>query len=151
MDDGRKYITIKTNKWILQEQIIEADIKIEEYEMALESLQVVNNEMNNKLKTIEINRTKKNIQQKPFNFDTINPSDLNCLSKLRELMQQEIRLKKCINILESREKRMCEQLQSLFNDNDKTFEPNNNKKQKNYSLKQRVSKLIFCSLFKNKI
>lgn len=100
-------------------------MEYEESIMSLESLQAINLELENKLsnigqknKTPEI-ETLDNLyyiisQDNTDDDDDNNNNILNCLKKLKLLIQEEIRLKNCINILEKREKCFNQQLDKLL-------------------------------------
>ncbi|KAG8033817.1 hypothetical protein G9C98_008298 [Cotesia typhae] len=111
----------------LYDKIIEIEIEYEESIMSLESLQAINLELENKLsnigqknKTPEI-ETLDNLyyiisqdNTDDNNNNNNNNNILNCLQKLKLLIQEEIRLKNCINILEKREKCFNQQLDKLL-------------------------------------
>ncbi|XP_053594248.1 uncharacterized protein LOC103574960 isoform X1 [Microplitis demolitor] len=96
--------------------------------MKLESLQAVNLELENKLSSMRNNNQSPELMtlHNLYSIITQNNSDnddyiLNCLPKLRQFIQQEIRLKKCINVLENREQCLSTQLDKLLS-KDKNYE-----------------------------
>ncbi|XP_011307501.1 uncharacterized protein [Fopius arisanus] len=104
----------------LHDKIIEADVKIEESGMELESLLLVNNELAEKIKSSETKALEKERRAKGFpDLHEIDPEDIACLGRIRQLVQQEIRLKNCITALEDRETHMQAQLNQLLPDNKK--------------------------------
>ncbi|XP_015114261.1 uncharacterized protein LOC107039251 [Diachasma alloeum] len=99
----------------LHDKIIETDIKIEETGMELESLLLVNNELDEKIKSSEAKTLEKERRAKAFpDLHEIDPEDVACLGRIRQLVQQEIRLKNCISSLEDRETRIQAQLNQLL-------------------------------------
>ncbi|XP_076758610.1 uncharacterized protein LOC143427962 [Xylocopa sonorina] len=83
----------------LHEKIIEADVKLEETGMELESLQLANKEMNDILDDLE--REVRDYTSPSLH--SIHSEDLLCLSKIRQLAEEELNLKNCIKELEQKE------------------------------------------------
>ncbi|KAL6262606.1 hypothetical protein P5V15_005400 [Pogonomyrmex californicus] len=83
----------------LHDKIIDADVKLEETGMELESLELANKEMEEKLTGLrnEIRRCS------TPSLHSIHSEDLLCLKKIRQLAEQELKLKNCIRELESKE------------------------------------------------
>ncbi|XP_057339295.1 uncharacterized protein LOC130676796 [Microplitis mediator] len=105
----------------LYDEIIKTDIELQESIMRLESLQAVNFELENKLSSMRNNNQSSELMtlHNLYLIITQNNSDnddyiINCLPKLRQFIQQEIRLKKCINVLENREQCLSTQLDKLL-------------------------------------
>ncbi|XP_063981340.1 uncharacterized protein LOC135164674 isoform X2 [Diachasmimorpha longicaudata] len=94
---------------------VEIDIKIEETGMELESLLLINNELDQKIKFSESKAVEREQLASAFpDLHEIDPEDVACLGRIRQLVQQEIRLKNCISSLEDRETRMQNQLNRLL-------------------------------------
>ncbi|KOC62644.1 hypothetical protein WH47_05286 [Habropoda laboriosa] len=94
----------------LHEKIIQADVKLEETEMELESLELANKEMNDTLN---------NLEKEVRNYTTpslhsIHSEDLLCLSKIRQLAEEELSLKSCIKELEQKETIFKEHMDKLL-------------------------------------
>ncbi|XP_017764948.1 PREDICTED: uncharacterized protein LOC108554254 [Eufriesea mexicana] len=83
----------------LHEKIIQADVILEETEMELESLELVNKEMNDTLNNLE----KEMRCYTTPSLHSIHSEDLLCLSKIRQLAEEELNLKNCIKALEQNE------------------------------------------------
>lgn len=98
-----KYIT-------LQEKIISADVQLEETGMELESLELSNQELQTTIKKLE-HEVKAN--QRP-SLHSIHSDDLICLSKIRQLGEEELKLKHSIRELERREYMFREQMERIL-------------------------------------
>ncbi|XP_050484099.1 uncharacterized protein LOC126870432 isoform X1 [Bombus huntii] len=94
----------------LHEKIIQADVKLEETEMELESLELINKEMNNKLKDLE---KEVRCHTSP-SLHSIHSEDLLCLTKIRQLAEEELNLKNCIKQLEKKETLFKEHMDRLL-------------------------------------
>ncbi|CAK9807878.1 hypothetical protein ANTQUA_LOCUS5373 [Anthophora quadrimaculata] len=96
----------------LHEKIIQADVKLEETEMELESLELANKEMNDTLNNLE-----KEIRNYTTpSLHSIHSEDLICLSKIRQLAEEELSLKNCIKELEQRETIFKDHMDKLSKD-----------------------------------
>ncbi|XP_043461033.1 golgin subfamily A member 6-like protein 7 [Leptopilina heterotoma] len=94
----------------LHERIIAADVDLEEKGMQLESLELSNNEMGSELKTLE-----KEISDKStLSLHSIHSEDLICLSRIRQLGEEERSLKCCIRQLEEKEMAYRQQMEMLL-------------------------------------
>lgn len=83
--------------------------------MELESLVSVNNELGEKLKSFEAKVLEKERRPRTFpDLHEIEPEDVACLGRIRQLVQQELRLKNCISALDDRETRLQAQLNQLL-------------------------------------
>lgn len=83
----------------MQDKIIDADVKLEETGMELESLELANKEMEEKLIGL-----RKEVQRRTTpSLHSIHSEDLICLKKIRQLAEEELKLKNCIKELESKE------------------------------------------------
>ncbi|XP_011871742.1 PREDICTED: uncharacterized protein LOC105564159 isoform X3 [Vollenhovia emeryi] len=83
----------------LHDKIIDADVKLEETGMELESLELANKEMEDKLAGL-----RNEIQRRSTpSLHSIHSEDLICLRKIRQLAEEELKLKNCIRELESKE------------------------------------------------
>lgn len=83
---------------------------LEEKGMQLESLELSNNEMGNELKTLE-----KEIDAKAtLSLHSIHSEDLICLSRIRQLGEEERSLKCCIRQLEEKEIAYRQQMEMLL-------------------------------------
>lgn len=84
---------------LLQDKIIDADVKLEETGMELESLELANKEMEEKMIGL-----RDEIQRRSTpSLHSIHSEDLICLKKIRQLAEEELKLKGCIKELESKE------------------------------------------------
>ncbi|KAF7994829.1 hypothetical protein HCN44_004301 [Aphidius gifuensis] len=100
---------------VLHKQVLDIEIKLEESEIELESLEAINNELDEKLKIYEKKMLKHDRKSKAFpDLSSVVAEDLVCLGKLRGLVEQELRLKNCINMLEARENSMKIQLNKFM-------------------------------------
>lgn len=85
-------------------------MKLEETEMELESLELVNKEMNDTL-----NKLEKEIRcYTTPSLHSIHSEDLLCLSKIRQLAEEELNLKNCIKTLEQSETIFQDQVNRLL-------------------------------------
>lgn len=106
--------------------------------MELESLESVNNELDEKLKNIEKEMLARDKKSKAFpDLSSVDAEDLVCLGKLRQLVQQEVRLKNCINALESRENHLRNQLEKFISTKEQESCPKSQKSKRKYCQKQR--------------
>lgn len=94
----------------MQEKIIEADIALEESAMELDSIALANKEFEGKLESLE-RELKKN--ETP-SLSSINSEDLICLSRIRQLGEEQVHLKNSIRDLEEREAMFHEQMNRLL-------------------------------------
>ncbi|KAF3424123.1 hypothetical protein E2986_14118 [Frieseomelitta varia] len=94
----------------LHEKIIQADVKLEETEMEIESLELMNREMNDTLKNLE-----KEVRcHTSASLHSIHSEDLLCLSKIRQLAEEELNLKNRIKQLEQKETLFKEHMDRLL-------------------------------------
>jgi len=84
---------------LLQDKIIDTDVKLEEASMELESLELANKEMKEKLIGLQ-NEVQRHSTP---SLHSIHSEDLICLKKIRQLAEEELKLKNCIKELESKE------------------------------------------------
>ena len=103
------YGTIEIQR-LIREKIIQADVKLEETEMELESLELINKEMNNKLENLE---KEVRCHTSP-SLHSIHSEDLLCLTKIRQLAEEELNLKNCIKQLEKKETLFKEHMDRLL-------------------------------------
>ncbi|CAL7938551.1 unnamed protein product [Xylocopa violacea] len=92
------YGTIEIQR-LIREKIIQADVKLEETGMELESLELANKEMNDILDNLE----REVRDYTTPSLHSIHSEDLLCLSKIRRLAEEELNLKNCIKQLEQKE------------------------------------------------
>lgn len=78
--------------------------------MELESLELINKEMNNKLKNLE---KEVRCHASP-SLHSIHSEDLLCLTKIRQLAEEELNLKNCIKQLEKKETLFKEHMDRLL-------------------------------------
>ncbi|XP_024868663.1 uncharacterized protein LOC112452609 isoform X1 [Temnothorax curvispinosus] len=83
----------------LHDKIIDADVKLEETGMELESLELANKEMEEKLTGLRNEVQRYNTPS----LHSVHSEDLICLRKIRQLAEEELKLKNCISELESKE------------------------------------------------
>lgn len=83
----------------LQDKIIDADVKLEETTMELESVELANKEMEEKLIGLRNQAEKYNTPS----LHSIHSEDLICLKKIRQFAEEELNLKTCIKELEDKE------------------------------------------------
>ncbi|XP_033222227.1 uncharacterized protein LOC117176208 isoform X2 [Belonocnema kinseyi] len=94
----------------LHEKIITADVDLEESGMELESLELSNKELGNQLETLE-----KEVDQKStLSLHSIHSEDLVCLTRIRQLGEEERSLKCCIRQLEEKEMFYRKQMECLL-------------------------------------
>lgn len=93
-----------------KEKIIEADVKLEETDTELESLELLNKEMNEKLISLE---KEVNNYGTP-SLHSIHSEDLICLSKIHQLAKEELCLKHCIKQLEQKETLFREHMERIL-------------------------------------
>lgn len=104
------YGTIEIQRLIQREKIIQADVKLEETEMELESLELMNKELND-----TVNKLEKEIRSYTTpSLHSIHSEDLLCLSKIRQLAKEELNLKNCIKELEQKETIFKEHMDRLL-------------------------------------
>ena len=82
---------------------------LEDSGMELESLQLSNEEMENQLKTLE-----KEANTKGFSLHSIHSEDVVCLSRIRQLGEEERSMKCCIRQLEEKEMFFKKQMECLL-------------------------------------
>lgn len=83
----------------MQDKIIDADVKLEETGMELESLELANKEMEEKLAEL-----RKEVQKRSTpSLHSIHSEDMICLRKIRQHAEEELKLKNCIRELENKE------------------------------------------------
>lgn len=83
----------------IRDKIIDADVKLEETGMELESLELANKETEEKLTEL---RNEVERRSTP-SLHSIHSEDLICLRKIRQLAEEELKLKNCIRELENKE------------------------------------------------
>nr|XP_012219998.1 PREDICTED: uncharacterized protein LOC105670835 [Linepithema humile] len=83
----------------LHDKIIDTDVQLEEAGMKLESLELANREMEEKLMGLQ-NEVRRHSTP---SLHSIHSEDLICLKKIRQLAEEELKLKNCIKELESKE------------------------------------------------
>lgn len=111
--------------------------------MELESLEAINNELDEKLKIYEKKMLKHDRKSKAFpDLSSVVAEDLVCLSKLRGLVEQELRLKNCINMLEARENSMKIQLNKFMTTKKQESSCPRPRKLKNQKSKKRRNKHV---------
>lgn len=120
----------------IQDKIIDADVKLEETGMELESLELANKEMEERL--IEL-RNEVARHSTP-SLHSIHSDDLICLRKIRQLAEEELKLKNCIKELENKEITYRRQMSKLLSC--KKFERDNRK----MTEIEKNSKRLWCSL-----
>ncbi|XP_014484865.1 PREDICTED: uncharacterized protein LOC106749691 [Dinoponera quadriceps] len=81
----------------LHDKIIDADVKLEETTMELESLELANKETEEKLRAL------RHRLSSTSSLRSIHSEDLICLKKIRQLAEEELNLKSCIKELENKE------------------------------------------------
>ncbi|KYN45371.1 hypothetical protein ALC56_00218 [Trachymyrmex septentrionalis] len=94
----------------LHDKIIDADVKLEETGMELESLELANKEMEEKLTELRNEIQKRNTPS----LHSIHSEDLICLKKIRQLAEEELKLKNYIGELESKEFMYRRQMSKLL-------------------------------------
>ncbi|XP_053977896.1 uncharacterized protein LOC128875906 [Hylaeus volcanicus] len=103
------YGTIEIQR-LIREKIIQADVKLEETDMELESLELANKEMSDTLNNLE-----KEVESYTTpSLHSIHSEDLICLSKIRQLAKEELCLKNCIKELELKETLFKEHMDRLL-------------------------------------
>ncbi|XP_076164272.1 uncharacterized protein LOC143145119 isoform X2 [Ptiloglossa arizonensis] len=107
------YGTIEIQR-LIREKIIQADVKLEETDIELESLELANKEMNDTLYSLE----KEVDNYTSPSLHSIHSEDLMCLSKIRQLAKEELCLKNCIRELELKETLFKEQMDRLLTSRD---------------------------------
>ncbi|KYQ50360.1 hypothetical protein ALC60_10477 [Trachymyrmex zeteki] len=94
----------------MQDKIIDADVKLEETGMELESLELDNKEMEEKLAELRNEIQKCNTPS----LHSIHSEDLICLKKIRQFAEEELKLKNYIRELESKEFMYRRQMSKLL-------------------------------------
>ncbi|XP_018359891.1 PREDICTED: uncharacterized protein LOC108759096 [Trachymyrmex cornetzi] len=94
----------------MQDKIIDADVKLEETGMELESLELANKEMKEKLAELRNKIQKRNTPS----LHSIHSEDLICLKKIRQFAKEELKLKNYIRELESKELMYRRQMSKLL-------------------------------------
>ncbi|EGI65080.1 hypothetical protein G5I_06541 [Acromyrmex echinatior] len=94
----------------LHDKIIDADVKLEETGMELESLELANKEMEEKLAELRNKIQKRNTPS----LHSIHSEDLICLKKIRQFAEEELKLKNYIRELESKEFMYRRQMNKLL-------------------------------------
>ncbi|XP_008202189.1 uncharacterized protein LOC100120476 isoform X1 [Nasonia vitripennis] len=97
----------------LHDKIINADIQLEENCMELESLGQANRELEEQIRHLEDQLNSQTSLQ------SISSEDRICLSRIRKLAKDEIKMKSNIRELEEREKVLCCQIEKIFGSSDK--------------------------------
>ncbi|XP_070169071.1 uncharacterized protein [Polyergus mexicanus] len=114
----------------LHDKIIDADVKLEETGMELESLELANKEMEERLIELRNEITRHSTPS----LHSIHSDDLICLRKIRQLAEEELKLKNCIKELENKEITYRRQMSKLLSckkfqrDSRKTTEIERNKR-----------------------
>ncbi|XP_050449257.1 uncharacterized protein LOC126850381 [Cataglyphis hispanica] len=114
----------------LHDKIIDADVKLEETGMELESLELANKEMEERLIELQNEVAKHSTPS----LHSIHSDDLICLRKIRQLAEEELKLKNCIKELENKEITYRRQMSKLLSckkfqrDNRKTEIEKNSKR-----------------------
>ncbi|XP_043289230.1 uncharacterized protein [Venturia canescens] len=122
--------SLKTETGELHDKIIAADIKLEESEMELESLELENKEFDERLQSLQKELT----SNKTPSLHSIHSEDLICLARIRELGEEEMNFKNSIRELEERETIFQEQINRILTSRDfqksmSTDQPNERKVQ----------------------
>ncbi|XP_036145775.1 uncharacterized protein LOC105838528 [Monomorium pharaonis] len=121
----------------LHDKIIDADVKLEETGMELESLELVNKEMEEKLAEL-----RKEIQRRSTpSLHSIHSEDLICLGKIRQLAEEELKLKNCIRELENKEFTYRRQMGKLLSC--KKFQRDNGKMTERVQESRETGKKLF--------
>ncbi|XP_072759261.1 uncharacterized protein [Anoplolepis gracilipes] len=120
----------------LHEKIINADVKLEETGMQLESLELANKEMEEKLIGLRNEVTRYSTPS----LHSIHSDDLICLKKIRQLAEEELKLKNSIKELESKEITYRRQMNKLLSC--KKLQRDNGKKTEI----ERNSRKLWCPL-----
>lgn len=94
----------------MQDKIIDADVKLEETGMELESLELANKEMEERLTELRNEMTRHSTPS----LHSIHSDDLICLRKIRQLAEEELKLKNCIKELENKEITYKHQMSKLL-------------------------------------
>lgn len=94
----------------IQDKIIDADVKLEETGMELESLELANKEMEERLIELRNEVAKHSTPS----LHSIHSDDLICLRKIRQLAEEELKLKNCIKELENKEITYRRQMSKLL-------------------------------------
>ncbi|KAL0132768.1 hypothetical protein PUN28_000479 [Cardiocondyla obscurior] len=94
----------------LHDKIIDADVKLEETSMELESLELANQEMEEKLAGLRKEVQKYNTPS----LHSIHSEDLICLKRIHQLAEEELKLKNYIRELESKELMYRRQMNKLL-------------------------------------
>ncbi|GAB1869425.1 hypothetical protein CAJAP_10504 [Camponotus japonicus] len=94
----------------LHDKIIDADVKLEETGMELESLELANKEIEERLIELRNEITRHSTPS----LHSIHSDDLICLRKIRQLAEEELKLKNCIKELENKEIMYRRQMNKLL-------------------------------------
>lgn len=97
----------------MQDKIIDADVKLEETGMELESLELANKEIEERLIELRNEITRHSTPS----LHSIHSDDLICLRKIRQLAEEELKLKNCIKELENKEIMYRRQMNKLLSCN----------------------------------
>ncbi|XP_047365584.1 uncharacterized protein LOC124955340 [Vespa velutina] len=133
----------------LHDKIIDADVKLEETDIELESLELANKEMNDQADKIE-----KEIRcYQCTSLQSINSDDVICLTKIHQLAKDELELKNCIKQLEEKEILYVEQLDRLLASKEFQNISGNNKMLKRIQDLEINERKMYCALqfYKNNI
>lgn len=94
----------------MQDKIINADVELEEAGMELESLELANKELEHNLTELQ-----REVQRhKTSSLHSIHSEDLICLKKIRQLAEEELKLKTRIKELEDEEDMYRRQVSKLL-------------------------------------
>jgi len=116
----------------MQDRIIDADVKLEETGMELESLELANKETEAKLAELRNEIQKRSTPS----LHSIHSEDLICLRKIRQLAEEELKLKNCIRELESKELTYRRQMGKLLSC--KKFQRDSGKMQKSKAIDRKL-------------
>lgn len=122
---------------LTQDRIIDADVKLEETGMELESLEQANKEMEEKLIGL-----RNDIQRYSTpSLHSIHSEDLVCLKKIRQLAEEELKLKNYNRELECKEIMYRRQMSKLLSC--KKFQRNSGKMTERGQESRRIGKKLF--------
>lgn len=122
---------------------------MEETEIELESLELENKEMNDR-----VNEMEKEIRSyRSTSLHSIHSEDLICLTKIHQLAKDELELKNCITVLEEKETLYAEQLDRLLASKEFQNSSGNNKMLKRIQDLESNERRMHCALqfYKNNV